>query len=158
MPFIDLAYLTEKNIHGNTIVYHRAKTGTQVCIGITPGMRLLIQHYKKKGALRLFPLLPNKKVVSHETYKSYQHHFNEDLKEIGKQLKLPEKLTFYVVRHSWATEAQEQDIPTAVISQSLGHTSEKTTQIYLAGLSQDKLNKANIKVIGSVDRIVCGYS
>ena len=53
---------------------------------------------------------------------------------------------FYISRHSWATEALRQNIPVAVISQAMGHTSEKTTRIYLAQLDQSVLNKANAKI------------
>lgn len=158
MPFVDLANLTNENIHGDRIVYRRIKTGTKVSIGITPGMRLLLKRYRRKGALRLFPLLPDVKVVSHETYKRCLRKINECLKELGEKLDLPEKLTFYVARHSWASNAQEEDVPTAAISQSMGHASEKTTLLYLAGLSQKKLNRENRKVTKEVDSIVCRYN
>ena len=69
-------------------------------------------------------------------------------------LKTPRKLTSYVARHTWATEALKKNIPLAAISQSLGHTSIKTTQLYLASLSQDKLNKANKKVTDKVDKLI----
>ncbi len=65
---------------------------------------------------------------------------------IGARLHLSVKLTSYVARHSWATEALRQNIPVAVISQAMGHTSEKTTRIYLAQLDQSVLNKANAKI------------
>ena len=65
---------------------------------------------------------------------------------IGARLHLSVKLTSYVPRHSWATEALRQNIPVAVISQAMGHTSEKTTRIYLAQLDQSVLNKANAKI------------
>lgn len=78
------------------------------------------------------------------------HTYNTMLKEIGEQLAFPSKLTSYVARHTWATEALRQNIPVAVISQALGHTSEKTTRIYLAQLDQSVLNKANEAVTKEV--------
>lgn len=157
MPFVDLAYLTQDNISGDKLVYNRIKTGVKVSIGITSGMKILLARYHREGALRLFPILPNKEKVSHEVYKSRLYLENKRLKEVGKMLGLPIELTIYVARHSWASEAQEQDIPLAVISHNLGHTSEDTTRIYLAGLSQEKLNKESQKVTKGVDRVVCGY-
>lgn len=151
MPFVDFAHLTEENIHGNRIVYKRTKTGTQISVGITPGMELIMKRYKHPESKRLFPVLPDNMEVSHETYKKCLRQVNKYLKEVGKQLKLTDKLTFYVSRHSWATHAQEVDIPLSAISQALGHTSEQTTRIYLAGLSQKKLNAANRKVTKSID-------
>lgn len=155
MPFVDFAHLTEENIHGDRIVYKRAKTGTQISVGITPGMELIMKRYKQPESKRLFPVLPDKTEVSYETYKNCLRHINKYLKEVGKQLKLTDKLTFYVSRHSWATHAQEMDIPLSAISQALGHTSEQTTRIYLAGLSQKKLNAANRKVTKNIDIVVC---
>lgn len=157
MPFVDLACLTEENISGDKIIYNRIKTGVKVSIGITSGMKILLARYHKAGALRLFTILPDKEKVSHEVYKSRLYRQNKRLKEVGKMLGLPIDLTIYVARHSWASEAQEQDIPLSVISHNLGHTSEETTRIYLSGLSQEKLNKESKRVTQNVDKIVCGY-
>jgi integrase len=156
IPFVDLANLTEKNIHGDVLVYSRVKTGTRVCIGISKGMRILIDKYRRKGSLHLFPLLPNKKKVSHKDYKKIQRQINEQLKKIGEELGQKMKLTYYVARHTWASQAHEMDIPLAAISQALGHRSEGTTLIYLAELSQEKLNKSYEMVSMSVDNLVCG--
>lgn len=153
MPFVDLAYLTKKNIVGNEIVYHRHKTGTLVRVAITPAMRLLLRKYAKKGSPYLFPVLA-KGNDGHEVYKAALRRQNRLLKKIGKSLRLPGKLTTYVARHSWATEALRKNIPVAVISQALGHKSEKTTRIYLASLDQSILNRANKKVTKKVDQMV----
>ena len=108
-----------------------------------------------QAARSLFPVLPNKKEASHKDYKKIQRRVNECLKKIGKELNLDMKLTFYVARHTWASQAHEMDIPLAAISQALGHRSEDTTLIYLAELSQEKLNKSYEKVTKSVNCIVC---
>ncbi len=115
IPFVDLAYLTKKNIVGGEIVYY------------------------------LFPVLSAGK-DGHEAYKTALRKYNSLLVIIGARLHLSVKLTSYVARHSWATEALRQNIPVAVISQAMGHTSEKTTRIYLAQLDQSVLNKANAKI------------
>jgi integrase len=52
-------------------------------------------------------------------------------------------LTTYVSRHSWATIAKRQGVPTAVISEGLGHETERTTQIYLDSFENDVLDAAN---------------
>lgn len=155
MPFVDLAYLTKKNIVGNEIVYHRHKTGVLVRVAITPAMRLLLRKYARKGSMYLFPVLVAGH-DGHEAYKTTLRIQNSLLKTIGLYLRLPAKLTTYVARHSWATEALRQNIPIAVISQALGHTSEKTTRIYLDSLDQSVLNRANAKVTRSVGKMVLG--
>lgn len=145
IPFVDLAYLTKKNIVGGEIVYYRHKTGALIRVGITPAMRLLLRKYGQKGSPYLFPVLSAGK-DGHEAYKTALRKYNSLLVIIGERLHLSVKLTSYVARHSWATEALRQNIPVAVISQAMGHTSEKTTRIYLAQLDQSVLNKANAKI------------
>lgn len=69
-------------------------------------------------------------------------------------LNMPIPLTSYVIRHSWATEALRQHIPIAVISQALGHSSERTTRYYLDQLDQSELDEANALITGSVENIL----
>ena len=58
-------------------------------------------------------------------------------------LKTGKKLTFNVARHSWASLARTRGIPVSIISEGLGHTSEKTTEIYLDELDARELDRAN---------------
>ena len=60
---------------------------------------------------------------------------------------ISEPLTFYAARHSWATLARDCGTPLTVISAGMGHTSERTTRIYLAQLDHDVIDKANRKII-----------
>ncbi|WP_288205707.1 site-specific integrase [uncultured Parabacteroides sp.] len=155
MPFVDLAHLKWDNIVGKEIVYHRRKTGTRVQVTITPAMRLIIRRYARAGSRYLFPILPEEG-CSYERYKAILARYNATLREIGSHLSHPVKLTSYVARHSWATEALRQNTPIAVISQSLGHTSEKTTRIYLDSLDQSVLQKANRKITRIVNDLIMG--
>jgi integrase len=56
----------------------------------------------------------------------------------------------YVARHSWASIAQAMNVPINVISQGMGHTTEKTTLIYLKSLLNKGLDKANANIIDAV--------
>lgn len=154
IPFVDLANLTNQNIIGNDIVYNRKKTGTQIRISITEGMEYLINKYKGQNGDYLFPILLNGSETQHEEYKSILFEYNSNLKELGSKMSIPINLTSYVIRHTWATEALRKHIPIAIISQALGHTSEKTTRYYLAQLDQSELSNANQLVTGSVDSIL----
>ncbi len=68
---------------------------------------------------------------------------NRDLKEIGRLAKIDEPLTTYVARHSYATILRKSGVATAVISQAMGHDSEKTTKIYLESFENSVVDKAN---------------
>ena len=72
------------------------------------------------------------------------------LKKISDLLGLPSPLTSYVARHTWATAARNKNIPLSVISAGMGHTSEKTTQIYLASLDNSIIDEANKFIISSL--------
>ena len=50
---------------------------------------------------------------------------------------------FYIFFHSWATTAKYRGVPIEMISESLGHKSIKTTQIYLKGFELEERTKVN---------------
>ena len=68
---------------------------------------------------------------------------NRNLKKMGAMAGLSDPLTTYVMRHSWATIAQNKGIRLSVISEGLGHDNEATTQIYLISISNSKVDAAN---------------
>lgn len=85
-------------------------------------------------------------------YKSCQKNVNMQLDKISKMLKMRKGITMYVARHSWASIAKNMNIPIGVISDSMGHTSLKTTQIYLSAIDMDVINKANLKILNKIEK------
>ena len=67
---------------------------------------------------------------------------NEDLKEIAKLCNIDEELSTYVARHSFATILKKSGQSIAVISETMGHDSEKTTKIYLESFENTVLDDA----------------
>lgn len=53
----------------------------------------------------------------------------------------------YISRHSWASIARSKHIPLSVISEGMGHHSERTTQIYLASLGNVVIDRANSRIL-----------
>lgn len=149
MAFVDLVNLKLENIREGEIIYNRRKTGTEIRIGMTEGMKIILDKYRQEDTPFLFPLLKEEN-TSHEAYKLLLRCQNEALQEIGQFLVSPVLLTTYRFRHTWASEALLRGIPIAVISQALGHTSEKTTRIYLKQLNQSVMNEANSLITKSV--------
>lgn len=117
MPFIDMAYLTRRNLRGNELVYHRHKTGRMIRLEITSSMWQLIRKYADRqratGSPYLFPILPSRN-PDYWGYKRSLARHNAQLKRIGQTLRLPNSFTSYVIRHSWASEALRCDMPIAV--------------------------------------------
>ena len=67
---------------------------------------------------------------------------SKDITIIANELKIPEAddITFYWARHTYATVLKRSGVPIAVISESLGHKSEKTTQAYLDSFDTETLD------------------
>lgn len=150
IPFTDIVRLDKENIRDGSLIYNRRKTGTQVCIPITQGMKKLIDKYKSPGHPFLFPVLDNRK-VDHKTYKKILHKHNKHMQLLGNRISTPCKLTSYVQRRTWATEAQRRHVSISVIGHALGHTSEKTTWFYLVKDNTSELFRANPAIIKDVN-------
>ena len=128
------------------ISYNRQKTSQRIEVAVTDDLLDIIEKYQSDSDY-IFPIL--KGTESKELYRQYRlsvERTNRHLKEIGRILKLETPLTTYVARHSWATLAKKIGISTSIISEGLGHTSEKTTQIYLKAFDRSTLDKANEKI------------
>ncbi len=148
MSFIDIAFLRKENIVNGTIIYSRHKTGQTLAIQIEPCIAKIIERHQKNDSPYLFPFIsstePTKAYTQYQTALGY---YNRQLKKLGKLIGLEEPLTSYTPRHTWATTARNHNIPLSVISAGMGHTSEKTTQIYLASLESSVIDQANRKIL-----------
>lgn len=152
IPFVDLVHLRKTDIRHNTIYYYRHKTHQQLSVYIEPYAAGIIRRYinKKSSTPYLLPILSSTGGEGYRQYKSALRLYNQHLHYISKVLHLSVPLTSYVARHSWATAAKEEGISVSIISEGLGHSSEKTTQVYLASFNNNTMSKANRKVIATI--------
>ena len=95
----------------------------------------------------LFNILSgDKKKKEERAYIEYQsalRKFNNQLKYLAKACCLRSHVSSYSLRHSWATTAKNCGAPIEMISESLGHKSIKTTQIYLKGFDLERRTEVN---------------
>ncbi len=152
MPFVDIAYLKASDIENGTIRYKRHKTKQPVTVTLVPEAKEIIRRYSNvnkgaKGKVKdyyIFGIITGTdSTTAYKQYRSGLATQNRRLKKIGEKLGLDMPLTTYIARHTWATLAQNNGVPTAVISRSLGHTSETTTRIYLGSMDTKILAKYN---------------
>lgn len=153
MAFVDIAYLKKTNIHDGMINYARHKTGQLLSVKIEPNMKQIIDRYagSVKYSPYVFPILTS--TDTHESYRQYRtaiNIYNRQLKELSKMLSVDCRLTSYIARHSWATVARKHNAPISVISAGLGHTSEKTTRIYLTSLESSAIDAVNQEIISKL--------
>lgn len=146
MAFVDIAKLTHDNIRAHRIEYRRSKTNQYLSIKIEPPVQYLIDKYCCVGRKSLFPIMSADSFDQHQYDNALRLH-NQHLRRLSEMLSLSVPLSSYVARHSWATQAHNHHIPTKVISESLGHTKEETTVIYLASFEHDELDRANHRVL-----------
>lgn len=159
IPLIDLAFLRKENLQHNIIQYHRRKTDQRITLMWEDCMQQIADRLWVNAGLDrdsspfLLPLIPwscKGQVVDDEEarriFLNTSHRINRHLHEIGSQLRLPLALTSYVSRHSWASIAKRRNIPLSIISEGLGHDSERTTEIYLASIDSQIVDAANRRV------------
>lgn len=142
MSFIDMAYLTTDNLQNGFLEYKRKKTGQRLTIRWEEKMQTVLDKYIQDEKY-LLPILKSNGEDERAQYKRVGKQVNRWLKRIGMMAHLPIGLTLYVARHSWASIAKQKNIPIGIISDGLGHDSEKTTQIYLAELDTSAVDRAN---------------
>lgn len=151
MSFIDMAYLRKKDLQHGILSYRRRKTGQQLFIKWEKCMQKIVDKYDTEQSEYLLPIIkPTPKVGDRTQYLYASHNVNRSLKNIGKSLRLPIKLTMYVARHAWASIAKSKKVPISVISEGMGHDSETTTRIYLASLDTMAIDKANSMILNSL--------
>lgn len=147
MSFVDMAYLKKTDLQNGILTYRRRKTGQQLAIRWEKCMEEIINKYPSNGSDFLLPII-KEQGSERKQYDNALHLVNYRLKDLSGMLKLQRPLTMYVARHSWASVAKARNIPLSVISEGMGHDSEKTTQIYLVSLEASVVDKANKMILG----------
>lgn len=151
MTFVDLAYLRRSDFQGGYITYTRRKTRQAITIKVEPVMQVIIDRYSRKGDYYLFPILTS--TNAEEAYRQYRlalRDYNSRLRVLSTFLDADVSLSSYVSRHTWATLAYHQQMPVSIISQAMGHDSERTTQIYLKSFDGGVIDRANRSLLEQI--------
>lgn len=123
------------------IRYARSKTGNPVEVSILPETREIMERYHEKHSPFVFPFLHRRKEhTKNISEEAALRRINQHATYIGKLAGLSLPLSTYVMRHTWATLMLESGKPIELISQCLGHSNIRTTQIYLSRISSEKVD------------------
>lgn len=150
MNFADMAYLKPSDIKNGRIQYRRRKTSKLYDIKLTPNLESILSHYlaDPSPAGYVFPILKRDDLASQDMDIQWSRKcYNKRLKTIAEMCGIEQNLTAYVSRHSFATQAMLQEVPLNAISSMLGHSSIKTTEIYLKSLPSNILDDYNKRII-----------
>lgn len=146
ISFADLAHLKKHNIKNGRLEYHRRKSGTPLKLELLATAIEAIAKLSTKGDTKyLFSFLSGTK-EGKEAFVEYQSaltKFNRRLKALAKSLGIKGNVTSYSIRHSFATLLKSLNVQIEMISELLGHTSIKTTQIYLKEFAIEEQTKVN---------------
>jgi integrase len=152
--FVDISALRWSNIGTDLddkprLTYIRQKTGGNFSIRLMPVVLDILERYKPVEfypASYIFPILNTAlhktSAQIHNRCSKIMGQVNADLKTIGIAVGITTPLTTYVARHSFATSMRRSGIATAVISEAMGHSDERTTQIYLSEFETDLVDAA----------------
>ena len=150
MAFVDMAYLRKSDIQDGVIRYARHKTGQELTVRIEPCMQAIINRYNDSNSMYIFPILKTDDPEdSFRRYKTELRLYDARLVKLSKLMGLERHLSSYTARHSWATMARNRNVPISVISAGMGHSSERTTQIYLTSLENTLIDEANRDILES---------
>lgn len=144
LAYIDISNLTHEHIvigidGKQWLMTRREKTDTLVKVPLLLEAENLIEKYKKHPAAiangTIFPVISNQRM-------------NGYLKEIADICNIQKNLTFHLARHTFATTVTlSNGVPIESVSEMLGHTTIRTTQIY-AKVVEKKLSEDmhNLKI------------
>jgi integrase len=154
--FTDIAHLKPENLNGNYLHFIREKTKRTkkkdlrpIKVGLNPRVKEILNRQKNTDPTNpfLFPIL--EAGLSPLTTKHRCTRFikwvNKHMDDIRIELGIEMKIGTYAARHSFSTVLKRKGISTSFIKESLGHSSELTTESYLDSFTDDvKLEYANL--------------
>lgn len=145
----DIAYLKYENINKETLSYIRSKTKNStkeniitIEIFINEDIKRIVTKWGNKPTKPqdfIFDILHPKDLSSLQIYRDVSQavkSINTYMKRIASNLGLERTPTTNFARHSFSTILKRSGVPIEMISEQLGHTSIKTTQIYLGSFER----------------------
>jgi integrase/recombinase XerD len=153
MNFSDMAYLEKSAVTGGRINYRRRKTGKLYDIKITPALEKILSYYAalSPNSPYVFPILKHDTPEQQDKEIQWARtRYNKKLKKLAELCGISQNLTTYVSRHSFATQAMLHEIPLNAISSMMGHSSLKTTEVYLKSLPSNILDDYNAKLVEGI--------
>jgi len=149
MNIKDIALLTYKDIQDGKVEFYRAKTRKTskkkkkpVTAYLNEFAQGVIEKYgsdNKEHGSRVFDIIKDGSTPQQQQaqIKNFTRAINQNLKKLAKAIGLPDDISTYTARHSFATNAVRNGATMEFIQESLGHENLTTTQNYFAGFDDD---------------------
>jgi len=149
MNMKDISQLKNKDIKDGKIEFYRAKTRLTSKANLKPITVYLndfsngiIKRYGTKSndpEAYVFGILTKSLNAKqqHDKISNFVRLVNQHLKALCKEIELPEDISTYWARHSFATNSVRNGASMEFMQESLGHKDLKTTMGYFAGFDDD---------------------
>lgn len=146
----DMCLLKWDNINKNILTYHRSKTSStksesnMIRVAVKSETKSIIQKWSVRsidGNAFVFPHI-NQEMSAEQQRKVYQQLtkiINKYIQRIAKKLEIPQHITTYSARHSFATVLKRSGADISMISDLLGHSDLKVTQNYLDSFEDEQI-------------------
>ena len=147
----DIAFLKYQNIKNGILSFIRAKTEHStkddiktIEVFVTEDIERIINKWGRKPQRPksiIFNILQPEDLSDIQIYRDINQAvrtINKYMKRIAEDLSLERVPTTNFARHSFSTVLKRAGVPIEMISEQLGHTSIKTTQIYLDSFESDQ--------------------
>jgi integrase/recombinase XerD len=148
--FFETTYDENGMLLSGRIAYDRSKTRSEFSIKLTEESLKILNYYKlneKNSQDFIFPYGFEDSEQGRKRYRQQRKRLNRKLRELAELAGIDKSITSYFARHSWATIAKRKNVPITLISEGLGHSEIKTTQIYLDSFDDDALDSANESIV-----------
>ncbi|WP_052467166.1 tyrosine-type recombinase/integrase [Psychroserpens damuponensis] len=146
MNFKDIALLKHSDIKGDSFSYYRAKTfdktdeKKEITIYLTDFTKSIISKYGNKSNTGFVFNIISKGDTPETQYKkikNFTRYVNDHIKRIAKANGLPNDISTYWARHSFATNSVRKGASMEFISEALNHSDLSVTKNYFAGFEDE---------------------
>lgn len=146
MNLKDIALLKHTDIRDGKFSYYRAKTfdktavKTTITIHLTDFTNNIIDKYgneNKSGYVFDIININEDSTTQYKKIKNFTRYINDHIKRIAKANDLPEDISFYWARHSFATNSIRKGSSMEFISEALNHSDLSVTKKYFDGFEDE---------------------
>lgn len=147
--FANCVTLLRKQIHGGRVHIKMNKGEKYISVKMHGRLEKILNQYKGKHLV--FPFLeeiPEDPQEFISVIGGRNTTVNKSLKVIAALCEIKVRLTFHAARHSFADHLKQTSDNINVIQDALGHSDQRTTQIYVKSLGDERLDKEMEKLYG----------
>jgi integrase len=141
----DILLMTWDNVQDGKLIYTMYKTNKPHALTLKEKPLSILEKYKGKDELYIFPFLSDRYDYSEQMFKHNQIGsktalINKYLKYIATMTGISKNITTHTARHSFADIARQKTDNLYNLSKALGHSSLKVTESYLASFDDQAVD------------------